>query len=532
MRALPPPEEVRALAERLVAIPSASPEVVAETEFAAALRESLPAALERGEWYAPDGRPVLWARLRGRGARAGRRRAALLLSHYDTVGVEEFAAIGGRRGDRIAYDPAALRELFLRYSGDTLPPGSNLLLQDLAEEKAQPGTWMFGRGTFDMKSGIAAALAALEALAADESLAGDVLFVCCPDEEHASAGMLAAVPGLARLKQAEGLDLVGALNLDIAPAPVAYAGVMGKALAGLYVLGRPTHAGMPFEGVDAAQLAASLTARATASRELVDRAGESVAAPAVALKLRDLKPGYNVQTAAEAVVELNLITITRSLAETLDELRRVSLDALSSLVRSMRELASWVQPGVALRGVLAGGENLEHQVLLWPELLRRAGEPGELFEVSESTDPRVATLARIRHVVREAKLQGPAIVLHLLPPYHPHAAPGNGPLVHATRTVMEREGLEVRPFYPYITDASYLAWRAEPPEALGRYMPCYGREYALPIEAMRALDLDVVNLGPWGRDAHGLFERVRCDWAFGRLPGMVAEVVKRSLEPQ
>jgi arginine utilization protein RocB len=49
---------------------------------------------------------------------------------------------------------------------------------------------------------------------------------------------------------------------------------------------------------------------------------------------------------------------------------------------------------------------------------------------------------------------------------------------------------------------------------------------------MRALDLDVVNLGPWGRDAHGLFERVRCDWAFGRLPGIVAEVVKRCLEPQ
>jgi arginine utilization protein RocB len=303
---------------------------------------------------------------------------------------------------------------------------------------------------------------------------------------------------------------------------------MGKALAGLYVLGRPTHAGMPFEGVDAAQLAASLTARATGSRELVDRADGAVAAPAVALRLRDLKPGYNVQTAAEAMVELNLITIVRPLAETLDELRRIALDALASLVRSMRELASWVQPGAALHGVLAGG-SLEEQVLLWPELLRRAGEPGELFALSESADPRAYTLARLRHVVREAKLQGPAIVIHLLPPYHPHAAPGDGPLVRATRAVLSREGHEVRPFYPYITDASYLAWRAEPPEALERYMPCYGREYALPLEAMRALDLDVVNLGPWGRDAHGLFERVRCDWTFGRLPGLVAEVVKWSL---
>jgi arginine utilization protein RocB len=65
---------------------------------------------------------------------------------------------------------------------------------------------------------------------------------------------------------------------------------------------------------------------------------------------------------------------------------------------------------------------------------------------------------------------------------------------------------------------------------LTRYMPSYGREYTLPLTAMRALDLDVVNLGPWGRDPHGRFERVRCDWTFGRLPGLVARTVKRSLE--
>jgi arginine utilization protein RocB len=523
---LPPPERVRGLAERLVRLPSPSPDPVAETAFAAALRPLLPAGLEQGEWPTADGRPVVWARLRGRGAGAGPRRVTLLLSHYDTVGAEEFAAVGGRLGEGIAYDPAALRELFLRYTTESLPAGSELLAQDLAEEKASPGTWMFGRGAFDMKSGIAAALAALESLAGEPALAGDVLFVCCPDEEHASAGMLAAAPRLARLAEAEGLELTGALNLDIAADPVAHVGVMGKALAGLYVLGRPTHAGMPFEGVDAAQLAASITAHATASRELVDRSGGRTAAPAVALRMRDLKPGYSVQTAAEAMVELNLITITRPLDETLGELKRVALGAVASLVRSMRELASWVQPDRPPPGF---PQDLAGQVLLWPELLRRAGEPGELFELSESSDPRTVTLALLRHVVREARLQGPAVVIHLLPPYHPHAAPGDGPLVRAGREVMAGEGLEVRPFYPFISDASYLSWRGESPETLGRHMPCYGRGYELPIEAMRALDLDVVNLGPWGRDAHGLFERVRCDWAFARLPGLIAQVVRRSL---
>ena len=529
MAVLPAPERVRALTEQLVGIPSVSPDVVGETACAAALRALLPAGLEQGEWYAPDGRPVVWARLRGRAAGPGARRAVLLLSHYDTVGVDEFAALGGRLGERIAFDPGALRETFLNYATDTLPTGSHTLLADLAEEKAHPGTWMFGRGALDTKSGIAAGIAALEALAADGTLAGDVLFLSCPDEEHASAGMLAAVPELSRLQRAEGLDLVGGLNLDIAPEPTAYAGVMGKALAGLYVLGRPTHAGAPFEGVDAAQLAAILVARATSSRELVDCAGGQTAAPPVALRLRDLKSGYNLQTAAEAEVELNLISVTRPLPETLEGLRRVALAALADLMRSMRELASWAQPAPPPRPAPAEPNG---QALLWPELLGRIGASGELFEISEARDARAATLARIRHVAREARLQGPAVVIHLLPPYYPFAAPGDGPLVRAAGETMAREGLEVRPFHPLVTDASYLAWRAEPPEVLERYMPSYGREYTLPLEAMRALDLDVVNLGPWGRDPHGLFERVRCDWTFGRLPRLVAETVKRSLEPR
>ena len=77
--------------------------------------------------------------------------------------------------------------------------------------------------------------------------------------------------------------------------------------------------------------------------------------------------------------------------------------ALADLLRSMRELASWAQPGLPARSAAA---DLDGQVLLWPELLRLAGEPGELFEIGEGSDARAATLARLRHVVRESRLHG------------------------------------------------------------------------------------------------------------------------------
>lgn len=49
---------------------------------------------------------------------------------------------------------------------------------------------MFGRGTYDMKGGVAACIAAVKALVdGGESLAGDVIFVGAGDEEVASTGM-------------------------------------------------------------------------------------------------------------------------------------------------------------------------------------------------------------------------------------------------------------------------------------------------------------------------------------------------------
>ena len=88
----------------------------------------------------------------------------------------------------------------------------------------------------------------------------------------------------------------------------------------------------------------------------------------------------------------------------------------------------------------------------------------------------------------------------------------------------------MRPFYPFISEASYAAWRAEAPEEIAPHFPSLGREYQLPWQAARALDLDAVNLGPWGRDAHGPLERVHAPHAFERLPRLIARVVERALE--
>ena len=137
----------------LVAIDSTNPSLVpggaGEQELVRAVAGRLDGErLDVDVWEVEPGRPNLVARLPGsRGARS-----LLLCGHSDVVG----AAPDGFR-PRI------------------------------------DGSRVYGRGALDMKGGIAAALVALERLAAGPPLAGDVLFALCVDEEWRSAGAEALV---------------------------------------------------------------------------------------------------------------------------------------------------------------------------------------------------------------------------------------------------------------------------------------------------------------------------------------------------
>lgn len=501
------PHRVQTLAERLIAIPSVSPDPHAEALCAAAIHESIPATLERGAWLTPDRRPVVWAILPGRSSRA-----ITVVTHYDTVGIDEYGALADPLGPQIAFRPEALRARLLALDSTRLP---EVARRDLELERQAPGTWLFGRGALDMKSGIAAGIAALESLAAGrETLEGSVLFLSCPDEENQSAGMLRAVPEIASLGAR--LELTGALNLDYVESATTYDGVVGKRLFGLYVIGRPTHVGNPFAGADAAQLAAAIVDRVTTSATLTELSG---GVPPVALRLRDVKPRYDVQTALEAEVELNLLAFDCRLPRVTEILRGEVIAALEDVLGRMRRLAAVRHRTVA---------QSSPQVMTWDELSGRAGSDPAQVEAPPS-DPRAGSWARIRRAAREASIVGPAVVIALLPPYYPQSPPRPGGLGERLRPWLELQGLGFERYYPYISDASYLAWRGDSPAELEALMPGWGRDYRLPVSEGAALDLDVVTIGPWGRDAHGLFERVERRFAFEILPGLIAGAIREAI---
>jgi acetylornithine deacetylase len=210
-----PDADVVALAEALVAIDSVNPSLVpgaaGEGPAATFVEEWARAAgLETERLETTPGRPSVLVRARG----SGGGRTLLLCGHLDTVGVEGMA---GAHAPRIE------------------------------------GGRLHGRGGYDMKAGVAAALVACRD-AARGGLAGDVVVAAVADEEHASIGVQEAVATLAAMGGADGAIVTEPTELALV---VAHKGFVWQEVT---VTGRAAHGSRPDLGVDAILKAAPILA--------------------------------------------------------------------------------------------------------------------------------------------------------------------------------------------------------------------------------------------------------------------------------
>jgi acetylornithine deacetylase len=190
------------LTSRLVAIDSVNPSLVpggaGESESAAFVAGWARAAgLEAEVLEGTPGRPSVLVRARGTGGGG----TLLLCGHLDTVTVDGMQAPHAPRVD-----------------GDRL----------------------YGRGAYDMKAGVAAALIAAREAAA-LGLAGDVVVAAVADEEHASLGVQEAL----RAVQADAAIVTEPTELAVV---VAHKGFVW---AEIEVSGRAAHGSRPHLGVDA-----------------------------------------------------------------------------------------------------------------------------------------------------------------------------------------------------------------------------------------------------------------------------------------
>jgi len=484
----------------------------------------------------------LFARVRGAG-----RRAVALCGHYDTVDVDGYGDL-----EPYATDPEELLpRLIERLEREARSAADLRALADL-----RSGEYMAGRATLDMKGGLAVGLAVLERFAAQPDPRGSLIFMATPDEEDSSNGMRSAVRQLADLLPEWDLDLEAAINLDSGvgegdDGKAVFLGSVGKVLPSVLFVGRPTHAGAPFDGVNAALLAAELTRRVEANPALGDPPGaaEEVAPPPVTLYQTDRRSRYDVTTPATAWCAYNVLTYTRTPAEMLDMMLAETRAAMDAAVRTLEGRAT-AYAGVA--GAAVHPHAWTPQVLTYAELVARVDARGpetrarmDGLRKTLAADPGLDVIGlsqrMIEGLVREAGLAGPAAVVCFASQYYPQVDLGEGLRAKAFLAALEAGTAEIagshavrirlRRHFPGISDMSFFAPQAEGAvEAVIANTPAWGSGLTHDYAAAARVGAPIANIGPWGHDYHQATERVNMPYSFEVLPELVWGVLRRVLD--
>jgi arginine utilization protein RocB len=504
-------DEVKDITTRLVRINSISPSVAGENACAVEIHSILEArGLKPAYWELPDGRRNLWAMVEGGAVPpdADRIPTVILIGHHDTAGVQDYDP------ELDPFDPQGLEEVFFERCE------KNFIAEDELLVDASSQQWMFGRGSFDMKSGVAAQAAVMGALArSKDSLPGNVVMVTTADEEVESAGIMRAVEGLVKLRETHNLDYVGVINSDYtAPREPGddnryiYRGTIGKLLVCFYVRGCETHVGEAFRGLDANLIAANLIQETNLNVELCDEADGEITVPPLTQKQRDFKARYDAQTPISSVVHCSCLTHGWTPQDVLVKMVALAGRALSSA--NHRRVVQWGEYAQRQHSALAiddlGGKvwtyqqlyeavadrvhpadrvhseeklrraqpDLKHQlearafgyVRKARQMLAQLSQPERDFLIDNGQlvgiDSRERSLIIVRALVDIAiqeqvfDSRKPAIVVYFAPPFFPPVRGDEESRLSKAISAEVRTGaygdIRFRSFYPYVSDISYM----------------------------------------------------------------------------
>ncbi len=472
------------------------------------------------------------ALVRGKG-----RRCLVMAGHFDTVSIANYGSLAS-----LACEPEELTKALI----DELAAKHRAPAEDKALDDLMSGNFLAGRGLLDMKSGLAAGIAALERFAELDEPPGNLLFVATPDEENRSRGMRSLRDALPAIAKKFDLDVIGGINLDASgddgdgeEGRAVYLGSVGKFSPFAFIAGRPTHAGYAFDGISAHLIGAEIMRAMEMNSALCDEAHGEISPAPVCLEAKDVRHGYEVTTPAHVWLSFNWLTHRRSPEDVLTEFRALAATAMrTALDTQMQNAKAFFE-----RQGSGRAEAHEGQVLTYAELHELAVSHGGRAaterlkaldqSLSGGEDPLSITRQIVAATLAEAALEGPLVIvgfstLHY-PRVHLDSAGASGRnfernMMSAANTCAKRHRtrIKAKQFFAGISDMSFFGHRpaAGQTQLLSDNTPCSAFVDKTPDGL---LSYPVVNIGPWGRDYHQKWERVHMPYAFDVLPDVIYE---------
>lgn len=478
-----------------------------------------------------------------KGTKSKSNRTIILMGHLDTVGIDDFAHL-----KEVACYPDQLME---RLNQKELPLS--------AKEHLLSGDWLFGRGVLDMKSGVASHLYLLKYYSEHpEELEGNIVFVAECDEEDSSHGILSALKTLKAWKDEHEFDYIAAINSDFVsprypddPNRYIYKGTVGKLLPSFFITGAETHVGSCFEGLDPNFIAAELTKQINYNPELCNEAYGEITVPPVSLKQTDLKPSYTVQTALASYVYYNFFIYSwtpKDVLEKLKEQAEIAFKNALNIFHSRYEnyckisgepfhKTSW-QPRVLTYEELEKGLTEEYG----DSFTRHMADFKKAILEDTSLDTRMYAARVVEEAWKWMQDKSPAIILFYSSLYSPRIElTGKTEQERDLMTALEKAVEEIQPsydfpivtrnFFPYISDMSFVALsdNNEGIEAVTKNSPGWGTKLFVEFSDIQDINVPVINIGPYGVDAHKKLERMEMTYSLEVVPNLTNLVIKKLL---
>ncbi|HRV96962.1 MAG TPA: M20/M25/M40 family metallo-hydrolase [Aminobacteriaceae bacterium] len=425
-----------------------------------------------------------------------------------------------------------------------------LEIPEEARDDLASGEYLFGRRVSDMKSGIALEMCLIGALSRLESFPANVLFLAVPDEENTSAGMRGAVPWLVRLRDEWELEYAACLNSEPSvggrgiPAGGVYVGTIGKIMPFYLCVGKEAHVGDYYEGVSASLLTSYLSLILEGSPETAESLDGVHFPPQACLRFKDLVKNYSVTLPERSVAYYNCLTVSRTPARILEEMKTVAGRALEMTLTHLSKARQTLRE----RGAsLPEKKAFPPRVLSYGDLLEKVRSRTERFDdvlesflktLPDSMDERDLCIETASFLLDLSGEKGPLILVGFLPPFYPprlnrSESAGERALLRAVERLKEAGkpyGLSISRIdvFQGIMDLSYLGFQGAPSEldALAENMPLWGRGYRFPLNELKKLDVPIANFGPIGKDDHKNAERIHLPYYLHTLPPLFFKFVE------
>jgi arginine utilization protein RocB len=168
----------------------------------------------------------------------------------------------------------------------------------------------------------------------------------------------------------------------------------------------------------------------------------------------------------------------------------------------------------------------------------------QLLLLDRSLDLRMYAARVVEEAWKWMKDKSPAMILFFASLYSPRVEL-TGKNQKEQRLIEALEGavakirhqyehpIQVKPFFPYISDMSFVSL-SDDEEAIQTETannPAWKSKLHVDYQDIRDLDVPVINIGPYGHDAHKKYERMEITYSLYIVPNLTNLVIRRLLAP-